>query len=84
MQEGFKKTFWALLEAEGDDPMLGDDDLGGADPMGEPDGSETPPAPTEPQVENPRLNVRNFAQSVARLVLNYEGLLDPKSTIYSC
>lgn len=81
MQEGFKKTFWALLEAEGDDPMLGGDDLGGADPMGEPDGSETPPAPTEPQVENPRLNVRNFAQSVARLVLNYEGLLDPKSTI---
>jgi hypothetical protein len=25
--------------------------------------------------------VKNFAQSVARLVLNYEGLLDPKSTI---
>jgi hypothetical protein len=27
------------------------------------------------------LNVSNFAQSVARLVMNYEGLLDPKSTI---
>jgi len=72
MQEGFKKVFLTLLEAEGDDPM--------GDPAG---GSEEAPVevPQEPTVENPRFNVKNFAQSVARLVLNYEGLLDPKSTI---
>lgn len=80
MREGFKKTFLALLEAEGDDPFA-------ADPMDDsmdsptPDGSEAPAVPQQPAVENPRFNVKNFAQSVARLVLNYEGLLDPKSTI---
>jgi hypothetical protein len=79
MQEGFKKTFLALLEAEGDDGM-GGDPMGG-DPMGDEGGDTPPPAPAGPQVENPRLNVSNFAQSVARLVMNYEGLLDPKSTI---
>lgn len=82
MQEGFKKTFLALLEAEGDDPLGGGDDMGGGDPTGGGDDQTTSPAaPAQPQVENPRFNVRNFAQSVARLVLNYEGLLDPKSTI---
>lgn len=70
-----------LLEAEGDDP-LGD---AGDAPMGDSgagDGEDaTPAAPVGPQIENPRFNVRNFAQSVARLVLNYEGLLDPRTTI---
>ena len=74
---------YLLMEAEGDDPLAaGGDDMGGGmeDPTGG-DPSAAPPAPAEPSVENPRLNVRNFAQSVGRLVLNYEGLLDPKSTI---
>lgn len=77
MNEEFKKMFMTLLEAEED--MMGGDDLG--DMGGGDEGGEAPPIPPEPQVENPRFNVRNFAQSVARLVLNYEGLLDPKSTI---
>lgn len=82
MREGFKKTFLALLEAEGDDPMGAGDDMGGGDPTGGGDDqTAAPAAPAQPQVENPRFNVRNFAQSVARLVLNHEGLLDPKSTI---
>lgn len=80
----FKQAAQRMLkEAEGDDPALGGDDPladPGAAPEGE--GEETaggpPPAPS---VENPRLNVRNMAQSVARLVLNYEGLLDPRTTI---
>ncbi|TXH11377.1 MAG: hypothetical protein E6R04_02005 [Spirochaetes bacterium] len=77
----------SLLEAEGDDPLGGDPGAGDA-PMGDPgaggaEGGEgaPPAAPAEPQIENPRFNVRNFAQSVARLVLNYEGLLDPRTTI---
>lgn len=76
-----------LLEAEGDDPMAGGDmggdaggDMGGGGPEGG-DAGGAPQAPAQPQVENPRFNVRNFAQSVARLVLNYEGLLDPRTTI---
>ncbi len=86
MREGFKKTFLALLEAEGDDPLAaGDDSTGMGDPSlgdaGSPTDDAPAPVPADPSVENPRFNVRNFAQSVARLVLNYEGLLDPKSTI---
>lgn len=81
MEQGFKKTFLALLEADGDDPMGGDPMGGGMDDPTGGDQPAAPAAPTEPQVENPRFNVRNFAQSVGRLVLNYEGLLDPKSTI---
>ena len=80
MEHGFRKTFLGLLEA--DDAMGGDPATGGD--AGAPDAggdAEAPPPPTGPSVENPRFNVRNFAQSVARLVMNYEGLLDPKSTI---
>lgn len=82
MEQGFKKTFLALLEADGDDPLAGMDDMGSTDTMGTGDDqSGAPPAPAAPTVENPRFNAKNFAQSVARLVLNYDGLLDPKSTI---
>jgi len=85
----FKKVALRLLqEAEGDelatagtgaDPVLGGADAGSAD-AGDavPAGGVRPQPPT---VENPRFNIRNFAQSVARLVLNYEGLLDPRTTI---
>lgn len=79
MRESFKKTFLALLEAD-EDPMMGGDDQMGGESMGDGE-AEAPAAPTGPQVENPRFNAANFAQSVARLVMNYEGLLDPKSTI---
>jgi hypothetical protein len=48
--------------------------------MGDSDAPATP-TPTGPAVENPRLNVRNFAQSIARLVLNFEGLVDPRTVI---
>lgn len=82
MEHGFKGVFTALLEAD-DDPLAGGDDLGGMDDSMGDDTSEEPAqqVPQAPSVENPRFNARNFAQSVARLVLNYEGLLDPKTTI---
>jgi len=83
----FKKVFQGLLEADGDDPTAdpgadpaADPAGGGDDPTAAPaGGGEAPAGP--PPVENPRFNVRNFAQSVARLVLNYESLLDPRTTI---
>jgi hypothetical protein len=81
----FKKVALRLLrEAEGDDPAAdagADPAMGGADAGS--GGEEAPAggAPAAPAVENPRFNVRNFAQSVARLVLNYENLLDPRTTI---
>lgn len=82
MSMEFKKIAKRLIsEAEGEDPA--------ADPMADPaalgDGSgedaPVPAAAQPPTVENPRFNVRNFSQSIARLVLNYEGLLDPRTTI---
>jgi len=56
----------------------GGGDTGGGDTGGgdtpEP-GDETPVAPV------PKINIRHFAQGVARLVNNYQTLLDPKSII---
>lgn len=81
----FREVVQRLLEAEGDDPMAGGDaPVAGVDDAGAGGGEEggaPPAAPSQPQIENPRFNVRNFAQSVARLVLNYESLLDPRTTI---
>lgn len=85
MEHGFMKTFQSLLEADEDPtaPPGGDDPTAPpADPAGDPGGAPaTPAAGAPPAVENPRFNTSNFAQSVARLVMNYEGLLDPKTTI---
>lgn len=86
----FKKVALRLLqEAEGDDPAAdagADPAMGGGDAGADAGAGEEAPAGASapaaaPAVENPRFNVRNFAQSVARLVLNYEGLLDPRTTI---
>lgn len=71
-----------LGEAPEDDSL--DLDAGMDDP-GSGAGDETdgtaPTAPSAPQVENPRFNAKLFAGSVARLVENYETLLDPRTTI---
>jgi hypothetical protein len=58
----------------GDDPFadLGDD--GGDDSSGgDASGGETVPVP--------KINVRKFAEGVARLAINYDTLLDPQSVI---
>lgn len=87
MMEFKKVALRFLREAEGDDPAADGTDpvMGGGDAGADAGGGgeEAPAsgAPVAPVVENPRFNVRNFAQSVARLVLNYEGLLDPRTTI---
>lgn len=65
-----------------DDPLGGDaggglGDLGGGgdDSGGGADASKVPPVPV------PKLNLNVFAAQVARLVNNYEALLDPRTTI---
>ena len=70
----------------GDDSGGGDDDdplgLGGDGPEDENtdssdgDGNETPPPPP-----GPKINIQIMASRVARLVGNYEALLDPKTVI---
>lgn len=81
----FKKTFLALLEAEEDPFAAGAGDMPvdmGADPAAAaPAGDAAPPASPSLDIPNPRFNVGNFAQSIARLLLNYENLLDPRTTI---
>jgi hypothetical protein len=64
-------------EAPADAPADTGDDVGGGDEEGagvEP-GAETPVAPV------PQVNVRKFAEGIARLVNNYQTLIDPKTII---
>lgn len=54
-------------------------DLGGSDSPGDADTAET----DAPEVETPELmlNVQKFAANIARLINNYDVMLDPKSVI---
>lgn len=85
MEQGFSKLFRGLLEADEDPtaPPAGDDPT--AAPPGMDAGAPPPaggPVPgTPPAVENPRFDASNFAQSVARLVMNFDSLVDPKTII---
>lgn len=59
-----------------DDMGGGMDDMGGDAPM--PDD----PAPSETPVMNtPKINLNDFSRSVARLLNNYDALLNPKTVI---
>lgn len=57
----------------GDDPFGGDD--GGGD-----DGGDAPDKPS-PAAPVPHINVRRFAEGVARLANNYQALIDPQTVI---
>lgn len=58
----------------GDDPFAGlGDDTGGDDGEDAASGGETVPVP--------KINIRKFAEGVARLAINYDTLLDPQSVI---
>lgn len=78
LQEG--TSLFALLfeqEEEGADAgmdMGGGDDAAGADTGGE--GGEE-----EPRIPEPQLNIQRFAANLARLVNNYDVMLDPKTVI---
>lgn len=72
----------AADDAGGD---LGGGDLGdlGGD-LGSPPADDAGAAPApggQPVVATPKINLNDFARSVARLANNFQALLDPKSTI---
>lgn len=52
---------------------------GGGGDLGGDEGGES--GPGAPVMNTPRININEFARSVARLVNNYEALLDPRTTI---
>lgn len=57
----------------------GGDDEGGGGDLG---GGETPePGAEAPVAPVPKINIRKFAEGVARLVNNYQTLIDPKTII---
>lgn len=81
--------FEAIMK-EQDDPTATDDpaaaggdlDLGGGDTgLDDPSGSGGGDTAGAPLTKTPRLDIASFAMSVARLVNNYESLIDPKSII---
>jgi len=72
-----------LFEADDPDLELGSpDDAGGLDLGGDDSnkGAEET-APTEPEVPETMLNIQKFASNIARLVGNYDVMLDPKTVI---
>lgn len=77
-----------LLEQEAPEPPIEEEppaddamDMGGMDDMGD-TGAESEPAPAETPVMNvPKINLDDFCRSVARLVNNYDALLNPKTVI---
>jgi len=81
-----------LFEAEGDAPDLGGGadagglggDTGGGLDLGDA-GGDAPQLggdqPEAPVINTPKINLTNYAQGVARLINNYEALLNPKVTI---
>lgn len=60
---------------------LGGDDLGGEDGGDLGGDAEADAGESEPVVATPKINLNDFARSVARLVNNFQSLLDPKTVI---
>lgn len=82
-----KRTFSMILEQE--DPMaLADGDMG-SDPLGGAGGGDAgmdgmdsgnqPEVPQKPPVPKPQINLSLFTSKVARLISNFETLVDPKT-----
>ena len=73
---------------EADDPMTDPaaaeapgGDLGGADMGATPPEGEAPPPATGVDVPVPSININNFASNLARLVNNFEALVNPKEIV---
>ncbi|HNC56999.1 MAG TPA: hypothetical protein PLP33_16275 [Leptospiraceae bacterium] len=67
-------------EAGGPDDSAGGLDLGGDSSPSGGDAGENP-APAQPEVPEAMLNIQKFAANIARLVGNYDVMLDPKTVI---
>jgi len=69
-------------DAPADDAGGGDlGDLGGDLGGDAPTDGGAAPAAGQPVVATPKININDFARSVARLANNFQALIDPKSTI---
>ena len=75
-QRSLYRWLFEQEDAEGADAGGGGDDAGGGG------GGETPePGAEAPVAPVPKINIRKFAEGIARLVNNYQTLIDPKSII---
>ena len=60
----------------------GGDDLGGGlDDSGADAAPQEPKSP--PVIDTPKMNMNSYCRAVARLIENYEALMDPKTTIFN-
>lgn len=73
----FRRTVKRLMSEAGDDDEL---DLGGDDAGGEAE-TETEPAPEPTKPSAGDIDIEEFANSVARLIQNYDTLLEVQSTL---
>lgn len=85
--EAKKVTLSTLLFEAPGDPPTGMEDAPQEDPTATPadglDDVEVPGAGSEeaPVIDTPKINLESYAMGVARLIENYEALLNPKETI---
>jgi hypothetical protein len=68
-------NLFSILFEQDEDPTAGGMDMGGEEGGGEEGGGE------EVNIQEPQLNIQRFASNVARLVNNYDVMLDPKTVI---
>lgn len=67
---------------EEEEPATDDADMGGEDAGGgDGDAGGGPPPEGSPVVNTPKINLNDFSRSVARLINNYDALLNPRSII---
>jgi hypothetical protein len=71
-------SLFSLLFEQDEDPTAGVMDMGGGDEAAGDAGAE---GGEEPQISEPQLNIQRFAANLARLVNNYDVMLDPKTVI---
>jgi len=65
-------------EPPADEPPPDESDTGGGDTGG---GGGGPPPEGPPVVNTPKINLNDFTRSIARLINNYDALLNPRSII---
>lgn len=65
-------------EPPADEPPPDEGDTGGGDTGG---GGDGPPPEGPPVVNTPKINLNDFTRSIARLINNYDALLNPRSII---
>jgi len=84
LQENKKAlNLFSILFEQDEDPTAGGMDMGGDDAGGDTGGDTggEEGGGEEVNIQEPQLNIQRFASNVARLVNNYDVMLDPKTVI---